>query len=128
MNANGKTCWQSGFCLNDFRKNPMVEGKPDIFQRVVVGPVLIVAGVAIYAGLFLLSRFPPKGVLHATGVALGAEAYGVVAGLFVLLGVKYMLGPRNWIETHVSQSLTRLVIVSALMSAMILVGVLLIVW
>lgn len=101
---------------------------PDLASRFVTGPVLIAAGMAIYAGLFLLSQFPPKNVYHAIGVFLGAEAYAIVAGLFVLLGLQYILGPRSWIAAQVARSLSRLFLIAAAMGVVIVTAFIIALW
>ena len=101
---------------------------PDNFSRLITGPVLILAGLAIYCGLAVLQWFPPHDAYHAVAIALGAEAYAIVAGLFVLLGLQYILGPRNWIAVKAAGSLRRLLIVSAVMGAVIVAAVAIMLW
>jgi hypothetical protein len=88
---------------------------PNLASRIITGPVLVVAGIAIYAGLALLRLFPPKDLFHGMGVLLGAEAYAIVAGLFVLTGLQYTLGPRSWISRRITGSVARLLWVAAVM-------------
>ena len=99
-----------------------------VVSCVIIGPTLIAAGVAIDCGLYLLKQFPPHDAYHAVGVALGAEMYSIVAGLFVLLGLRYICGPKSWFEEKIASSLKRLFQVAAISSAVIVAAVLLIVW
>ena len=89
--------------------------KPDLASRIITGPVLVFTGLVIYGGLYFLTRLSPHDVFHAIGVLVAAEAYAIVAGLFVLTGLQYTLGPNTWITKQISQSLGRLLLVSGLM-------------
>ena len=102
--------------------------QPDLAQRILVGPTLVVAGIAIYAGLLLLYWLPPRDALHTLAVLLAAQAYGTVAGLFVLLGLRYILGPAGWIEQRIGTSLRHLAAASMGLTCLIVLAVVLIVW
>jgi hypothetical protein len=105
-----------------------MSGGPDLVQRVVVGPVLLLAGVAIEVGLVVLALTPPADVYQTIGVVLFAEAYASIGALMMLLGLRYILGPRSWLERWISRSLSRLVVVSAIIGAVIVAAALIIGW
>jgi hypothetical protein len=98
-----------------------MNSKPDLGQRIFLGPTLILAGSVLYCGLILLAQMPVKDIFQAIGLVIAAEAYGTLAGLFVLLGLQYVLGPRSWIEQRIENSLSKLLIASAIMTAVIIV-------
>jgi len=104
--------------------------EPDLGQRIFLGPTLIVAGIVLYSGLILLAQQPVKDIFQAIGLVIAAEAYGILAGLFILLGFQYVLGPRSWIEQRIKNSLGKLLLTSAIMTAVIIVVIiaLVIIW
>ncbi len=102
--------------------------RPDIVQRVIVGPVLFLTGVIIQVGLLMLAFKQPEEMYKTIGVVLFAEAYTGIGMLFVLLGLKYMLGPRSWIERWMKRSVSRLLVASALMGAVIVAAVTIVAW
>ncbi len=107
-----------------------MKSRPDLGQRIFLGPTLIIAGAVLYSGLILLAQQPVKDIFQAIGLIIAAEAYGLLAGLFILLGLQYVLGPRNWIEQRIENSLSKLLVASAIMTTVIIVIiiVLIIIW
>lgn len=94
----------------------------DICARWIVGTLLVGIGLAMLVGLFLLSRMPTPDIYHAAGVFIGVQAYSIVAFLFALVGLRYILGPRGWIDRMAEKSAGRVVGVAVLGS--VIVGVL----
>ncbi len=79
----------------------------NMFGRIVAGPLLIVVGMIMLAGLFLLWRKPAGDIYTAAGIFIGVQAYSVVALLFILVGLRYVLGPRSWIDILAAKSVGR---------------------
>ncbi len=102
-------------------KPSLMRGCLDLIQRVFVGPVLIAVGLLLYTGLIFLVRMPKTDIYQSIVVMLCAEAYGIIAGLFVLLGLQYTLGPRSWIDRMIGRSLTSIAAVSAVITVVVLV-------
>ncbi|MEZ6318532.1 MAG: hypothetical protein R3B49_07240 [Phycisphaerales bacterium] len=102
-----------------------------MFNRIgdaFVGVVLIIAGLALLAGLHLLGRMPPHDPWHAVGVALGATLYSILAELFIALGLEKIAGPQSRLTRFMHRSRTRLVITLVLTAIAIVVCVLIVVW
>lgn len=93
----------------------------DIIGRAFAGPALVLVGVAMLVGLFVLSRIPPDNMYHAVGLFIAVEAYSVVAILFMVVGLRYTLGPRNWIDRTAEKTIGRLV--SIIVAGALVVGV-----
>ena len=105
-----------------------MSNKPDIVQRVIIGPVLFLTGVLIQVCMLMLAFKQPEDMYKTIGVILLAEAYTGIGMMFVLLGLQYMLGPRSWIERWMKRSIWRLVATSSLMGAVIVAAVTVIAW
>ena len=103
-------------------------GNPDILQRVILGPVLFLTGIIIQIGLLTLAFKQPEDMYKTIGIVLFAEAYTGIGMMFVLLGLKYMLGPKSWIERWMKHSVSKLLVVSALTGAVIVAVVSIVAW
>ena len=89
-----------------------------IFQ-VFVGLVSVVAGSGIiYA--FHTQDWHKGHDVWDIGFILLAEAYSIIGSLFILLGLRYALGRRSFIEQRISRSLRHFVVVLVLLSLTIL--------
>ncbi len=89
-----------------------------IFQ-IFTGLVLLVAGAGIIYVFQTLDWRRGQDVWDV-GFLLLAEAYSIIGSLFVLLGLRYPLGPRGFIEARIAKSLRRFVGVVVLLSLAIL--------
>ena len=52
----------------------------------------------MFVGLFVLAGMPANDIFGIIAIFLAVEAYSIVAALFVLVGIRYLLGPRSWID------------------------------
>jgi hypothetical protein len=86
---------------------------------IFAGLVLCVAGSCIiYA--FQAHGWQKGHDVWDAGFLLLAEAYSIIDSLFILLGLRYMLGRRSYIEQRISRSLKHFAVVLVLLSLMIL--------
>lgn len=100
----------------------MKESK-DLFSRIVIGTVLIITGTLIhYALAFQVPK--PRDFFEAIGTVFCILAYGIVANLFILLGLKYYFGTGGWFEKHVSSSLKQIFFLSILIAIIIVIIIL----
>jgi len=114
----------------------MVIEKPDMASRVITGPVLIFTGLVIYTALVLVYINAPVNapvnvsLFDVLIAILVLEPYSILAGLFVLTGLQYVVGPRAWIDRLITKSLLWMVIISAVIGLVILgaVAVILVLW
>ena len=87
--------------------------------QVFVGLVLVVAGGGIiYA--FHAHAWPRGHDIWDGGFLLLAEAYSIVGSLFILLGLRYAVGPRSFIDRWIASSLRHFVGVVVVVSIAIL--------
>jgi hypothetical protein len=75
-------------------------------DRFFIGPVLIFTGILIFTGLTLLHFLfnQPSGWLNVLASMIVMEAYSIITLLFILVGLRHMLGPRNWIDQTASRT------------------------
>jgi hypothetical protein len=84
-----------------------------------VGGLLIFTGLLIlFAFQFLIKRGRDTW-WDIIGIALAIEAYSIVAVLFILLGFRYILGPRGFIEKSIGHSVRQFAIAAILISVII---------
>lgn len=92
-----------------------------LFQ-IFVGLVLLVAGAGIiYA--FRAHTWPKGHDIWDGGFLLLAEAYSVIGSLFILLGLRYAIGPQSFVERRIAKSLRHLFGVVVLLSFAILAAI-----
>ena len=88
--------------------------------EIFAGLVLLTAGIGIiYAFQQTISQ-KGRGIWE-WGILLFVEAYSIIGVLFVLLGLRYLLGPRSFIEKVIAWSLRHLLLVAILIMVMGLV-------
>jgi hypothetical protein len=98
-----------------------------IVQRILhvaVGLVLFTAGVGIIYAFHSLRQWKAHDVWDG-GFLLITEAYSVVGSLFILLGLRYALGERKFIERAIGRSLRHFVVAVVLLSLAILAAIIL---
>ena len=94
--------------------------------QVFVGAVLVIAGSVMLYGFQVLARRGQDTWLDIVGTALVVEAYSSVASLFILLGLRYVFGPRGFIERAIAGTTRHFIAAVILMSiAIAVVGMLL---
>jgi len=91
----------------------------DLINQFVVGPMLMVIGAAMFALLFYLSRMPATDIYGKVGIIIGVQAYSLVAILFLLVGLQYLIGPQAWIDRWASRALGGVVTVSVVGSLVV---------
>ena len=87
--------------------------------QVFVGAILILVGLLILFALYFLVPHLRSSWLDTLGIALAVEAYSVVALLFILLGLRYVLGQRGLIERAIGHGVRHVVLVIIVLSAAI---------
>jgi hypothetical protein len=89
-----------------------------IIQRslyVAVGLVLFIAGVGIIYAFHSLPQYKAHDIWDG-GFLLVTEAYSIVGSLFILLGLRYALGERKFIDRAIGHSLRHFVVAAVLLS------------
>jgi hypothetical protein len=85
-----------------------------IFQ-IFVGLVLFVTGAGIIYAFHTLAWHTGHDIWDA-GFLLLAEAYSIIGSLFILLGLRYAVGQRSFVERWISRSLRHFAVVVVLLS------------
>ena len=80
-------------------------------SRIIIGTVLILAGALIHWA-FTFGVPKPSDAFDLIGYVFAIAAYGIVANLFILLGLKYYFGQGGWFERSVAASLRQLILLS----------------
>ena len=73
--------------------------------QIFVGVVLVVAGAGIIYAFHVHAAWPRGHDVWDDGFLLLTEAYSIIGSLFILLGLRYAVGPRSFIERWIAQSL-----------------------
>jgi len=72
--------------------------------QVFVGAVLFSAGALMLYAFQFLARRGHDTWFDIAGTALVIESYSIVASLLVLLGLRYIFGPRSFIERAIAHT------------------------
>ena len=91
--------------------------------QVFVGVVLIIAGAGIIYAFHVHAAWPRGHDVWDGGFLLLTEAYSIVGSLFILLGLRYAVGPRSFIERWIAKSLRHFIGAVLLLSVMILAAI-----
>ncbi len=83
--------------------------------EIFVGLVLFIAGAGIIYAFHTLD-WPRGHDIWDGGFLLLIEAYSIIGSLFILLGLRYVFGRRNFIEQRIARSLRHFALVVVLLS------------
>jgi len=72
--------------------------------QVFIGAALVTAGLLMLYAFQFLARRSHDTWFEMAGTVLIIEAYSIVASLFVLLGLRYLFGPRSFIERAIAHT------------------------
>jgi uncharacterized membrane protein SirB2 len=86
--------------------------------RPITGLVLLVSGAGIIYAFHALQR-QRENDLWNVGFFLLVEAYSIVGSLFILLGLRYLLGGHWFIEQTIARSLKHFVVIVILLSIVV---------
>lgn len=89
--------------------------------QVFVGGILVVAGALMLYAFQFVARRGHDNWIDIAGTMVVVEAYSVVASLFVLLGFRYVFGPRSFIERVIAHTTRHFIAAVILLSIVITV-------
>jgi hypothetical protein len=92
-----------------------------IWQGFVGGVLVLTGGLMLYAFQFLARRGQDTW-FDIAGTALVVESYSIVAALFMLLGFRYVLGRRGFIERAIAHTTRHFVAAVILLSIAIAIA------
>ena len=96
-------------------------------RRLFAGASLIVVGLCMFAGLTVLSAIPTSDWLRIITVAICVQMYSIVATLFLLLGVQYIVGDKCWLDSW-AERLAGGLVVSALLASVLVTAIVIGLW